>query len=105
MRTRDSQAATTIQNIAFDLEFKESDFFDLHVFAHLKDKLFGDLSKKEAFELNMAQAIIFAKEGLKQIPEQWQWADLEETRLVELDYDSIFAILNLYQQPSFWSSK
>ncbi|BCE00464.1 HipA family kinase [Marinicellulosiphila megalodicopiae] len=92
-------------NLAFDLEFNESDFFDLHVFPHLKDKIFGDLFKKEAFELKMAQAILSAKESLNQIPEQWQWTDLEETCPIELDYDSIFAILNLYQQPSFWSSK
>jgi hypothetical protein len=39
------------------------------------------------------------------LPAEWQWLDIEQSIQVDIDYATVWAILNRYQQDQFWSMK
>lgn len=91
-------------NLAFDDEFDEASFFKTHVFAHLKDELFSDLLAKERLD-TLRNALRVFHQSIDELPDEWFWHDLEQTRRVEPQFHEWRSILERCELEYFWSMK
>lgn len=91
-------------NLSFDEEFEEASFFVTHLFAGMKDTVFNHLLAKEQLD-NLKDALNVFDEAVDELPHEWRWHDLEQTRPVEPRFQDWRALLELCEQDEFWSMK
>jgi hypothetical protein len=92
-------------NMAFDDEYNDDDFFAYHLFREYKDELFNDIEVRASYIARLDRALAEFNTVKDSLPAEWQWLDIDQSIEVDIDYATVWAILNRYQQDQFWSMK
>lgn len=89
-------------NLAFDADFSESDYADLHVFSDDIRLMFGDFLVRQAYAARFAVALGIWEEACDNVPESWKFVDQERTISADIDFDGLRAILDRAFTENFW---
>ncbi|PWQ92105.1 HipA family kinase [Leucothrix pacifica] len=91
------------QNQAFDSDFDETNFADLHVFSRQWSSIFGDLLKPQQYNERFEAALADWDKICDAIPEEWFYIDPEMTIPVDFELDLIYQLLKQYETDDFWT--
>lgn len=89
-------------NLAFDKSFDTAAFRQTHVFAGQFHKIDNDFFEPDRLREKMKQALDVWVQTCKNVPQQWWFADAEQTVPADFDLDAAFALLNRYADKDFW---
>lgn len=91
-------------NLAFEPDFKPSEFLDTHVFAQAFMDLQGHPAQRESIRQSFAQALESAKNAWADIPPAWHFTDAEATLPARWSPEDFMQILARCHDPdTFWS--
>ncbi len=88
-------------NLAFDTDFKNQLFFDLHVFRSLTNDAFCDFDHRNTYAERLLTCIQHLSHVRDSIPEEW-WIN-HQGDPVDFDWLEIETVLRRAQQPDFWN--
>lgn len=100
-----AQAAALVMidhNLAFDPDFNEEEFLQLHVFADEAPDVFSDFLLRDAYLDRFAQALKNWTDICGTLPEAWGFIDLEKTVPVDFPFDAIKDLLDRALTDAFW---
>ncbi|MDQ1061308.1 MULTISPECIES: HipA family kinase [Stenotrophomonas] len=90
------------QNLAFDPDFDPATFSVTHVFAGQIDLLNQDLIEPQRLRELCGRALAVWADACKNVPQEWQFVDEEQTVPTNFDPDAVLALLNRYSHEDFW---
>jgi hypothetical protein len=89
-------------NLAFDPEFSEADFLDLHVFADDIPAMFSDFLMREAYAARFRAALGIWDEACHNVPESWGFVDPERTIPIGFSLTDAKVLLDRAFSETFW---
>ena len=92
-------------NQAFDEDFSEKIFCQLHVFHEQIDTLCGDWVLRQQFCARFDEALAGWEEICNTVPAEWWFVDPEQTIVTNFERDKIRHLLSAYQDDAFWNMK
>lgn len=90
-------------NQAFDPDFSADDFQQLHAFARQIPALFGDLVRRQEYAERLGSAFVQWNDILSEIPDDWKFADTEQTVPVDFDFSAAWSQLRRCFHDDFWT--
>ena len=91
-------------NQAFDADFDPASFLDLHVFSTQSAKLFNDMFRRDEYNQRFASALGNWNEIANTIPEEWFFADPEQTVPADFELESMYKTLQRCNHDDFWGT-
>jgi hypothetical protein len=75
-------------NLAFDENYDEQALSSDHIFSKVDRTPFRDINQRCQFMDRMDQPIKDMEAKIHEIPEQWYWANIEQTRRTDLNLNT-----------------
>jgi len=89
-------------NLAFDREFEEQGFLQVHVFGSQWHVVSGDLVARAEYQRRMTEAVSAAIKAHDTAPECWLWENSEFDVPARFDWPATLALLERCATPELW---
>lgn len=96
------QLAVIDQNLAFDREFDAAGFSQTHAFADQIPYVFHDLVERCRYHERLEKALDVWHEACKNAPQEWAFADEEQTVPTDFDPAEAWELLSRCTSEDFW---
>lgn len=91
-------------NWAFDQDVDAPSLLKNHIFSNVDRTQFNDLDCRSQWLARMDIALEHMESQIAAIPDEWRWADLEQTRSADIDLPALLAALSRFRDnETFWS--
>ncbi len=90
-------------NQAFDLDASKKELFEYHVFRDQAREIGSDFFRRDEYNEKLSKALESWPDILATIPDQWRYADPEQTVPVDFDLDRAYELLKAHVRDDFWS--
>jgi hypothetical protein len=101
----DEQLMVIDHNQAFDPQFSEQQFVNLHAFHAQIHALVSDWVVQRHYRARFTEAMAGWREICNTVPEEWWFVDAEQTVPTNFDLEATRQLLMRCQSDDFWSMK